>query len=257
MIPPILLSAVLALGQVTGTNAPAAALTAKLNAYLADRSGTVSASVTDLETGRSYTYRPKIRTATASTVKLDILEALLLRAQDAGRALTSGEESLAENMITLSDNASASSLFASVGGASGLGAANRRLGLTQTTPSSAWGATTTSAADQVRLLTALVSRTSRLTRSSRAYALRLMGDVTASQAWGVSAAAKDGDEVALKNGWLPRPVHGGLWTVNSVGRITGHGHDYVIAVLSERSTSMAEGVTTVEHVARAVARGLP
>ncbi|ROO88838.1 beta-lactamase class A [Actinocorallia herbida] len=255
MIPPIVLSAVLALGQVTGMNT-AAGLTAKLNAYLADRSGTVSAAVTDLETGQTYRYHPKVRTATASIVKLDILETLLLKAQDADRALTSGEEALAKNMITLSDNTAATSLFTSVGGAAGLAAANRRLGLTQTTPSSAWGATTTSADDQVRLLTSLVSRTSRLTKTSRSYALGLMGDVTASQAWGVSAAARTGDKVALKNGWLPRPVHGGLWTVNSVGRVTGHGHDYLIAVISERSTSMPEGIATVEHVARAVARGI-
>ncbi|MDX6739293.1 serine hydrolase [Actinocorallia sp. A-T 12471] len=163
---------------------------------------------------------------------------------------------LALGHVTGANTAAATSLFGSVGGAAGLTAANRRLGLTQTTVSSAWGATTTSAADQVRLLTALVSRTSKLSKAGRAYVLGLMGGVTASQAWGVSAAAKTGDDVALKNGWLPRPVHGGLWTVNSVGRVTGHGHDYLIAVISERSTSMAEGVATVEHVARAVARGI-
>nr|SBO99662.1 secreted protein [Nonomuraea gerenzanensis] len=76
-----------------------------------------------------------------------------------------------------------------------------------------------------------------------------------SQAWGVSAAAPKG-EVALKNGWLPAEVHDGLWTVNSVGRLVVRGHELLIAVLSERSPAMGNGVATVERMARLAVRTL-
>ncbi|GAA3211684.1 hypothetical protein GCM10010468_30510 [Actinocorallia longicatena] len=231
-------------------------LAKSLKKYMAGRSGQASVSVTDLTTGRSYTYNGGLRTATASVVKVDILASLLLRAQDRGRSLTSSERALASRMIRYSDNDAATSLFNLVGGRGGLVRYNRRLGLKQTTPSYAWGATTTSAADQVRLLKAFTSAKSRIKPANRRYALGLMHTVTASQSWGVSAAAKKGDYVALKNGWLPRPVDGGRWTITTVGRVRGHGHDYLIAVISRRNSSMGSGITTVEHLARAVARGL-
>jgi hypothetical protein len=69
---------------------------------------------------------------TASIVKLDILAALLLQRQDAGRLLTSAEQVLARSMITESDNDAASVLWQRIGGASGLAKANRRLGLRET-----------------------------------------------------------------------------------------------------------------------------
>jgi beta-lactamase class A len=69
---------------------------------------------------------------TASIVKVDVLATLLLQAQDAGRTLTAQERHLATNMIENSDNDSASTLWARIGNAAGLGRANKRLGLTQT-----------------------------------------------------------------------------------------------------------------------------
>jgi len=232
------------------------ALNQQLTSYLAGRSGQLSVSITDLTTGASYTYESGLRTATASIVKVDILAALLLRAQKAGRSLNRTEKALATRMITQSDNSAASALFNTIGGASGLRKANVQLGLKDTVPSYAWGATTTSAKDQVRLLGAYTSARSPLTASSRKYGLGLMGRVADDQQWGVSAAALKGDTVQLKNGWLPRPVDGGRWTINSIGRITGHGHEFLIAVVSRRNSSMSAGIATVEHVARTVARAL-
>jgi beta-lactamase class A len=232
------------------------ALNKQLTSYLAGRSGQLSVSITDLTTGASFTYDSGLRTATASIVKADILAALLLRAQKAGRSLYRTEKALATRMITQSDNDAASALFNTIGGPSGLRKANAKLGLKDTVPSYAWGATTTSAKDQVRLLVAYTSAKSPLTASSRKYGLGLMGKVVDDQRWGVSAAALKGDTVELKNGWLPRPVDGGRWTINSIGRIAGHGHEFLIAVVSRRNSSMSAGITTVEHVARTVAREL-
>jgi beta-lactamase class A len=231
-----------------------AELTSDLKSYLDDRPGDASVAIRDLSSGITYGYDSRLRTVTASIVKVDILVALLLHAQQANRHLTSTERRLATTMIHISDNDAATALWDRIGGSSGLTSANRKLGLRNTTAGSGgvWGTTTTSAADQIRILRSLTSSTSPLSAASRKYVLGLMAGVTSSQRWGVSAAAGDDDSTALKNGWLPRTVDDGRWTINSIGRIKGDDHDYLIAVLSKNNPSMNEGVTTVEHVAKVV-----
>ncbi|GGS76191.1 serine hydrolase [Streptomyces cinerochromogenes] len=196
---------------------------------------------------------------TASIVKVDILAALLLQAQDEGRQLTAAERKRAEPMIRRSDNAAANALWRQIGGASGLAAANQRLGLTSTTggPGAKWGLTRTTASDQIRLLRAVFDTggtvrrgTGGLDAHSRAYLRTLMGQVVAEQRWGVSAAGATGSRQALKNGWLQRNTTG-LWDVNSVGEITVRGHRYLVAVLTNGSASMGDGVALVERTARA------
>ncbi|MFD8261645.1 serine hydrolase [Streptomyces griseoluteus] len=192
---------------------------------------------------------------TASIVKVDILATLLLRAQDAGRPLTAQERALAEPMIRNSDNAATNLLWREIGGAPGLEAANKRMGLTSTKggPGPKWGLTQTTASDQIRLLrcvfdgAATSSANSPLNEDSRAYIRDLMTRVASDQAWGVSAAS--GSDHALKNGWLQRTASG-LWDVNSVGRITVDGHRYLVAVLSDGSSSMNDGISVVERAAR-------
>ncbi|GAB7058964.1 serine hydrolase [Streptomyces mexicanus] len=194
---------------------------------------------------------------TASIVKLDILAALLLQAQDAGRHLTAQERALAAPMIQHSDNAAANILWREIGLAPGLEAANKRLGLTATQggPGGKWGLTRTTASDQIRLLRAVFddgrtpqSGTAALTDASRGYIRTLMSRVAADQSWGVSAASGSG--AALKNGWLQRNTTD-LWDVNSVGRITAGGHRYLVAVLSDGSATMDQGVSLVEKTAKA------
>ncbi|MEW2357936.1 serine hydrolase [Spirillospora sp. NPDC029432] len=233
-------------------------LARSLDRYLEDRQGRLSVAVRDLESGLAFSYEPRLRTATASIVKVEIVMALLLQAQREDRSLTAAERSLAERAITVSDNDAATALWHAIGGGPGLAKAGRRLGLedTEPGPGTAWGATTTSAADQVRLLAALASGGGPLTGRNRRYVLDLMGEVAPEQAWGVSAAAAGGAAVALKNGWLPREVDGGAWTVNSVGRVRAGGRDLLIAVVSDRHPSMAAGVAAVEHAAAAVAAAL-
>ncbi|MFE0348792.1 serine hydrolase [Streptomyces griseoluteus] len=192
---------------------------------------------------------------TASIVKVDILATLLLQAQDAGRPLTAQERALAEPMIRNSDNAATNLLWREIGGAPGLEAANKRMGLTSTKggPGPKWGLTQTTASDQIRLLrcvfdgAATSNTNSPLNEDSRAYIRDLMTRVASDQAWGVSAAS--GSDHALKNGWLQRTTSG-LWDVNSVGRITVDGHRYLVAVLSDGSSSMNDGISVVERAAR-------
>ncbi|MFF3251520.1 serine hydrolase [Actinacidiphila glaucinigra] len=187
---------------------------------------------------------------TASIVKVDILAALLLQAQDAGRDLTAQEKAWAEVMIEDSDNAAATALWRAIGRGAGLNAANRRLGLTSTTAGSGplWGLTQTTAADQLTLLQRVFGTDGALGTASRAYVRRLMGRVAAAQAWGVPTAADGSYEV--KNGWLRRSTTG-LWDINSIGRVRAGGRTYLVAVVSRGSTTQAAGITLVERAARA------
>lgn len=219
----------------------------------------VTAAVLPLDGGsRKVTLYGDDRTYdTASIVKVDILAAVLLRAQDAGRPLTTQERAYAQPMIRHSDNAAANALWRQIGRAPGLDAANKRLGLTATKggPGNKWGLTRTTASDQIRLLGAVFdggatsnTASAALNNESRAYVRALMSSVTRDQAWGVSAAG--GSALALKNGWLQRNTTG-LWDVNSMGQITVSGHRCLTAVLSDGSTSMSDGVSLVESTARA------
>ncbi|MCF3137093.1 serine hydrolase [Streptomyces olivochromogenes] len=210
----------------------------------------VSAAVLDLDSGESAVHGAGAFD-TASIVKVDILAALLLRAQDEGRHLTAAEKAYAAKMIENSDNASASALWDTIGRADGLDAANRRFGLTDTTGGEGglWGLTRTTAADQLTLLRQVFGEDSELSEASRAYLRGLMTSIESDQRWGVSAAA-DGSAWALKNGWLPRSTTG-LWVVNSIGRVTVDGTDYLVAVLSDGNATQAKGIALVEEAARA------
>lgn len=193
---------------------------------------------------------------TASIIKVDILAALLLQAQDAGRGLTQQERTQTEAMIERSDNDAASALWRQIGLAPGLEAANKRLGLSSTVggPGGTWGLTRTTATDQIRLLRAVFADTGTssgiepvLAKTSRNYIRTLMTRIAAGQSWGVSAASDSG--WALKNGWLQRSTTG-LWDINSVGQVTSGTHHYLVAVLSDGNASMTGGIATVERAAR-------
>ncbi|MFJ9707592.1 serine hydrolase [Streptomyces sp. NPDC101234] len=210
----------------------------------------VSAAVLDLDSGDSAAYGDAAFD-TASIVKVDILAALLLQAQDAGRHLTATEKAYATKMIENSDNTSASELWDIIGKAAGLDAANKRFGLTGTEggDGALWGLTQTTAADQLTLLRQVFGDDSKLSEASQAYIQGLMKTVESDQRWGVSAAA-DGSQFALKNGWLARSTTG-LWDVNSIGRVTVGGTDYLVAVLSNGTVSQAKGISLVEAAAKA------
>ncbi|MCW8220911.1 MULTISPECIES: serine hydrolase [Streptomyces] len=227
---------------------PEVDLDAELAAAVAPPAGDadVSVAVRAVDGGADAVYGDG-RYDTASIVKVDILAALLLRAQDEGRQLDDAELAYADAMIRRSDNTSATELLTAVGGAEGLDTANERLGLRETDAVHAWGLTQTTAADQVRLLEAVFGTDSALTAASRSYLAELMGRVEADQQWGVSAA---GTAWALKNGWLRRTTTG-LWDVNSIGRVTSGGRSYLVAVVSRGHATWEEGIALVESVAKA------
>jgi beta-lactamase class A len=223
------------------------ALAAALDTYAAGVPAQFAVAVVDHRTGATYSYNPDLTVKTASIVKVDILAAALLQAQDAGRGLTASEQSLAAAMIENSDNDAADALWWSIGGDAGLAAYDTRLGLVATVPGTDgyWGATTTTVGDRIRLLDTITDPNGPL-GGSRDYILSLMTSVSDDQDWGISAAADDGDGVAIKNGWI------GLddgWLINSTGIITGPDTDVTIAVLSQNESGYANGVAVVEQIA--------
>ena len=230
-----------------------ATLRRAVDAYIQKRPGKAGVMVTDLRTGMSFGENEKGRFVSASIMKVDILSSLLLQRQRDGRGLTGGERALAGTMIRQSDNSAANALYSAAGDGPGVADTNKTFGLRHTKPfHTSWGSSLTSPADQVRLLTNLASDASPLEPRARRYVLGLMGSVLDEQAWGISAAARPGEKVALKNGWTPVRHQGHGWTINSIGRITGHDHDFLIAVCSGDSPTMGAGVSTVEHIAEMV-----
>jgi hypothetical protein len=209
-----------------------------------------SVAVLDKKTGERYSYRGGETYETASVVKVQVLACLLLKAQDNNRALTSTELALAKRMIQASDNDATTSLFSQLGRAPAITKSNKRLGLTSTKVSDAWGLTRTTVNDQVKLLSELVDKKGPLDEDSRELAYELMSTVNDDQDWGVPAVAKTGEHTTVKNGWLPRSTDGNRWIINTVGRVTSDDTDVSIAVLSHNHASMSGGIGVVEKAAK-------
>ncbi|WP_428955855.1 serine hydrolase [Streptomyces sp. cg35] len=248
-------------GSVSPSPSPSSAPTVDLDTRLAKavraaaagQDGDFAVAVLDVAGGTGATYASDDGTYdTASVVKVDVLAALLLQAQDDGRALTAQEKTYAVAMIENSDNAATTALWDTIGGADGLDAANERLGLSGTSGGDGplWGLTQTTADDQLTLLRQVFGvGDTVLSEASRAYVQELMGNVAADQRWGISAAGSV-DAAALKNGWLQRSTTG-LWDINSVGRVEVDGKRYLVAVVSRGSATKDAGISLVESVARA------
>jgi len=217
------------------------------------RDGAITAAVEDLRTGQTWLYHPRGRAQTASIVKVDILETLLRQAQMSDTPLDDDDADLVQGMIENSNDDDATDLWDEIGGSSAVASYNAAAGLTQTIPNSDgfWGETTTSAADQIRLLRQLVLAHTLLNRASQDYELGLMENVEADQEWGVSGGVPKGADVALKNGWVPLTSDSN-WEVNSIGRVKGDGRFYLIAVLTSHDPSEAYGIDTIEGLSRIV-----
>ncbi|MCM3556163.1 FG-GAP-like repeat-containing protein [Janibacter melonis] len=222
-----------------------------LRTYLAGRPGAVGVAVRIPGTSRVYTYtKTNARNVTASIVKTEIMAAVMMRAQDAGRGLTDWEKSKIVPMIRYSDNGATTDLFNSIGGRAALDRASARLGMTATYADSGgrWGLTSTVPQDQARLMEHFARATGVLSQTNRDYGLTQMRSISSDQDWGVTAGAPAGT-VALKNGWLPRTDG---WHVNSIGYSTS-GQDYTIGVLTHDDPgAFGTQITTIEGVSRII-----
>jgi beta-lactamase class A len=216
--------------------------------YVRSRQSRVGIAVYDANTHTTYGLNQAATFQTASIVKTQILGAVLQRAQAQRRPLTAVARANLAAMIQRSDNHAATTLWHLLGGASAVAAFDRLVPMPATTPHPAWGLTTTTAADNVRLLRAVAFPNATLTPRHRAYGLSLLEQVVREQRWGVAAGVAPGTVVALKNGWLPLadPAH---WRVNSIGWVRGAHRNYVVAVLTDHNPSMQYGIDTSSSAA--------
>ncbi|WP_328538662.1 serine hydrolase [Streptomyces sp. NBC_00344] len=248
-----------AVAPTVGCTSAKAGLAAKLktdiDAALKNRKTTAAVGVHDRTTGTDCSLRGDTKYDSASVVKATVLATLLWDNKKHNRYLTSRENSLATAMITKSDNDSTSALWKQLGAAKVKGFL-AAAGMKQTVPGAGgyWGLTQITVRDEQRLLSLLTAKNSVLSDGSRAYELGLMHKVVASQRWGTPAGAPSGATVQVKNGWLQRSTHG--WRVHSIGAFTGKGHDCTITVLTQDNKTMADGVNTIQAVARAVHKDL-
>jgi hypothetical protein len=223
--------------------------------------GGVSVAALNTATGARYRYGATDGMLTGSVVKLDILETLLLQHQDRGTQLSDDEADTARTMIENSDNDAAEALYYAIGGRDGLVASGPRLGLSHTIPGPKpdfKGLTRTSATDCIVLLENLL-RPAPLHAYARSLALGFMRNVEADQRWGVGVVADPGTTFANKNGWLSVEENnpGGLgdndlWLVNSIGIVTVHRQQVLMAVLTQHGPAYATGVQLVEALAKAI-----
>jgi beta-lactamase class A len=243
-------------GAAAATTAEARAdpFSAAVTGYLTGRAGTVSAAIYDVKTGQTWTLGTGSPQATGSLVKIDILQALLA---DRPSGLPAADRARARSMIENNDNPPATTLWNQVGQAAGLRTYNASVGLQQTTPSAClvcagfawpgWGLTTTTPADQLLLLRALINGPP-LSPAGRGYVLSLMENVEPDQRWGVSAGVPPGVRVALKSAWVPLTPADTDWQINSEGWISGDGRDYLVAILTTGNPDEQYGIATINTV---------
>lgn len=208
----------------------------------------VSIAIYSSKTGDTYTYSNvsnQHNFHTASTIKVAVLASVL--AKNDGE-LDSRGRALAKNMIEHSDNDSTTALISDyLGGTKNFQQQVNKFQMTNTHIKYAWGMSTTTPSDQVKLLNNIFFKPSSLSDSSREYIQSLMENVESDQQWGISAGSND---FAIKNGWLS--TDSGKWIINSIGYIDGPGdNNYTIAVYTDGNPSMKSGVKLVEKIARA------
>ncbi|HEU5418935.1 MAG TPA: serine hydrolase [Streptosporangiaceae bacterium] len=260
---------------------------AGIAAYLSSRQGVVQVAAYNRGTGRTSLLSTGDDTQyTASIVKADILAMWLRRYQGFAAPIPGvipfSVKYLMTSMITMSDNVAATSLFYFGGGCNALTAFNRLIPTRATTVGCetptyyGWGNTTTTAADQTRIVRTLAYPNQVLRADARSYGLQLMENVIPSQRWGVTcgpwgtacdppdyARPVPGVTVALKNGWkfvptCTRQDDTCPWQVNSIGWVHGDGRDYVLAVLTTDDPAgpglegFNYGITTIQGVSQLV-----
>jgi hypothetical protein len=255
--------------------------------YLHTRKGVAQVALFDKVTGEtSLLSDGKDVQYTASIVKADILAMWLRRYQSQPGTIPSNVpysiQYLMQNMITMSDNVAATSLFYFGGGCTDLTTFNTLIPTHDTTVGCetptyyGWGNSTTTAADQVSIVRTLAYDNQILTPNAQSYGLHLMESVVPTQRWGVTcgpwgttcdgpkyADPLAGVTVALKNGWKYVPTctkqdDSCPWQVNSMGWVQGKDRDYVLAVLTtddpvgKDTYGFDYGIATIQGVSQRI-----
>ncbi len=216
--------------------------------YLSSRQGDVTAAVFDVSTGKTYVYRPHVRQVTASMVKIDLVAALLVQAQNEHRSLSAAEQDAAKAMIEASDNKSAQKMFKEVGDRDGLAKFNATLGMSETLGSWGWGLTATTPADQLELLKHIALPSAILSNESQLFERNLMEHVVDSERFGIPVGVPADATIGVKNGWYNE--HDTGWQINSAGYVHSGNTFYLACVMTSGSPTQTYGTETTSNFGR-------
>lgn len=210
--------------------------------------GDIDAAIVDLHTGemmQASSSETAERFYAASVMKLSILVETLRQYQEQGMPVDICHDDAnqwldqcqaldtAYPMITVSDNDTASQLFRQAGGATGMQSFFDRIGASDTTASTSWGLTLTTANDQLKVMRAAVEPGNVLDAQYVEAARNLLRHVDPTQTWGVGSGVQAEDmHVENKNGWIP-DLDG---TYNSVGYVYREDGsiEYAVAIMMQR-----------------------
>ena len=205
------------------------------------RQGLVAFAVLDQQDRLRGLLRTQ-RFNSASVVKAMMMVAILRRAE--GRRLTDRERGLLHPMITRSDNDTASAIYGQIGD-HGLTAVARVAGMRKFTPSSVWGNSQITAADQVRFF---IQIDKLVPPAHRRYARKLLSSIVGPQRWGVPPVAKSkGLKTFFKGGWRSCCVHQVALLERGRSRVA-------LAVLTQGAPSMEYSHQTIARIAKRVLR---
>jgi hypothetical protein len=206
------------------------------------RQGTVAFAVLD-QRNRLRGLNRTMRFNSASVVKAMMMVAVLRRA--GARRLSDHERALLKPMITASDNDTANAVYVRIGGDPGLNAVARVAGMRKFKPSSVWGNSQITAADQVRFFLRIDML---VPPAHRRYARKLLSSVIGPQRWGIPGVAKSkGLKTFFKGGWRSCCVHQVALLERGRSRVA-------LAVLTRNAPSMEYGHATIARIAKRVLR---
>jgi hypothetical protein len=209
----------------------------------------VTAALYDVTTHQIYIYRPGIQEVTASMVKIDILAVLLWESQNAHRALTPKQVSLATKMVEASDNKAAQTLWIAIGQMPALTMFNDHIHFTQTTTNWNWGLVETTPRDQLNLLMTIVLPNRYLDAASQQFEQSLMENVTKYERFGLPTGAPTNAVVGVKDGWYRETTTG--WQVNSTGYVHLGRTFYLAVIMTASNPSVGYGREVVNRVSQA------
>ncbi len=179
----------------------------------------------------------------ASVVKAMLLAAYLRQGDVADRNLSSGERDLLGSMITMSDNKAADEVFAIVGEA-GLSEVADAAGMSNFVPSTSWGGSGITAADQAEFFGRFEHY---VPKRHEDYAAGLFGSIIPGQVWSIPEVKPKGWQIGFKGGWYMAPEG---WRVNQVARLTKGRRSFALAVLTDENASFQYGRETIAGVAK-------
>jgi hypothetical protein len=210
--------------------------------------GDVSFAVIDRSLGlRGYDYDRRFSSASVS--KALLLAAELRRLDRDGLPLDDQTKALLEPMITYSDNGAADAVYARVGD-QGLEEVAERAGMSDFEPTPGfWGGDQITAADMARFFFRLDSN---LPGPHRAYAKRLLAQITPSERWGIPEGIGGGWSVWFKGGWRPPggEENSGQVTHQAALLVHRRGERVGLAVLTDEAPWGGGGFEAIEGVAR-------